>query len=124
MSTPTKPVLPALVGAIGAVFVLVTLDYLFLSSTLTLPEDGLVESLSALTFLIGSLAAAVAFWGARYRGARIVGAFTSAVALIAFLSEISFGRNIIAFYKEPVIYGKAIDGAHDFFSIAHGLLVA
>jgi len=127
MSTPARSirsVVYPLIGALCAVFVLTALDYLFLSSTLTLPEDGLVESLSALTYLAGSLAAAVAMWGAGHRAARIVGAFTLILASSAFLSEISFGRNLIVFYKEPVIYGKPIDGAHDFFSIAYGLLVA
>jgi hypothetical protein len=107
-----------------AVFILVILDYLFLSSELTLPEDGFVEWLSALTFLLGSLTAAVAIWTAAHRQARIVGALICTSALIAFLDELGFGQRTSTFrYEVPLIYGVPIDGVHDFFFLAYDKLV-
>ena len=112
-----------LVCTVFAVLVITILDYLFLSSALALPEDGFIESLSALAFLVSTVGAAAASWTAGHRGARIVAACIGTLALTAFLSEISFGRSTVAFYKEPVIYGKPIDAVHDLFFVAYEIFV-
>ena len=96
-SRQMRLVLFTLIGAMGAILVLVILDYFFLSSELTLPEDGFIESLSALTFLLGSVTAAVGMWTAAHRQARIVGALICASALIACLDEVSFGQRTSTF---------------------------
>jgi len=123
-SRQMRLVLLTLIGAMGAIFVLVVLDYFFLSSELTLPEDGFIESLSALTFLLGSVTAAVAIWTAAHRQARIVGALICVSALIACLDEVSFGQRTSAFaYEVPLIHGVPVDGVHDFLLLGYDELV-
>ena len=115
--------MPILAAAILAGFLFVVLDYVLLASALTREEDGLTESVSALTFLLAAVVACRAMWTSAAGGPRIVAAMIGASALLGFLDEISFGRTLVFRYREPVIYGKPIDGAHDFFSVGYDMLV-
>jgi hypothetical protein len=123
MQTRLVPV--TLLVAIFAAFVLTAFDYEYVSAASRLEEDGLTESVTALAFLLATLTAAAAIRTAVSRQTRIVAALMGTAALIAFLSEVSFGQRTAIFrYDAPTIRGTPIDAAHDLFSVAYELLRA
>jgi hypothetical protein len=122
MQTRVVPV--TLIAAIVAAFLLTAYDYTYLTSESRLVEDGLTESATALVFLLATIAAGTAAWTAVNRQTRVVAVLMGTAALVACLSELSFGQRTSAFeYEAPLINGTPIDAAHDLFSVAYELLV-
>jgi hypothetical protein len=113
----------ALIAAIVAAAALTFFDFAYLTAEQRLEEDGLTESVTALMFLLATLAAGVAIRTAVSRQARIVAGLIGASALIAFLSEVSFGQRTATFeYEAPLLRGTPIDAAHDLVSVGYVLL--
>jgi hypothetical protein len=78
-------------------------------------EDSLIENLSAILYLISLFMAFLfSLKITMYRKALIV---LSAVSLLGFLDELSFGERFFEL-KMLHIYGVKIDAAHDFFYLA------
>lgn len=86
-------------------------------------EDGLIEMLSAVAFLLAGLAGLRATLTARTSPARVVGLLICLTGFVGFLDEISFGQRIYWFEPyEP--YGIPIDAVHDLFTLAYAFLSA
>ena len=116
-------VLQVLIAAVAVVLILVLVDYVWWDSTLTLPEDGVMESLTAGVFLLGCVTAVGAFRRAANRQARTVAVLIGASALLAGLDEVSFGQRTAMFEYDPhVIRGVPIDAAHDVLVVGYEFL--
>jgi hypothetical protein len=75
-------------------------------------EDGLIENLSAVFYLISFFLGLLFFFKSNiHRKALII---ISAVGLLGFLDELSFGERLFGF-NMPQIHGVKIDAVHDFF---------
>lgn len=84
-----------------------------------LNEDSLIETLSAVFYLISFFLALLFFFKSNIHRKPLI--FISAVGLLGFLDELSFGERLFGF-NMPYIYGVKIDAAHDFFSLGYKVI--
>jgi hypothetical protein len=81
-----------------------------------LHEDSLIENLTAVLFLISFFIGFLfSIIGKIHRKGLII---VSAISLLGFLDEISFGERLFKLHM-PEIDGVKIDAAHDFFELAY-----
>ncbi len=80
-----------------------------------LNEDSLIENLSAGLYLISFCMGLLFFLKSKMRRKALI--VVSAVSLLGFLDELSFGERLFGL-DMPLIYGVKIDAAHDFIYLA------
>ena len=120
----TRIVVVTLIAIMGSV-ALTAFDYAYLTTEQRLQEDGLTESVTAVAFLLATLFAGGAMRTAVNRQTRVIAALMGTSALVAFLSEVSFGQRTSIFeYDAPLVRGTPIDAAHDFVSVGYVLLAS
>jgi hypothetical protein len=83
-------------------------------------EDGLIENLSAIFFLISFFLGLIFIFNNNIHRKALI--FISAVGLLGFLDELSFGESLFGF-NMPRIYGVKIDAVHDFFFLGYKVIM-
>jgi len=82
-------------------------------------EDSLIENLSAVFFLLSFFLSLLFFFKSNIHRKALI--LISAVGLLGFLDELSFGERLFGFNK-PEIHGVQIDGVHDFFDLGYTVI--
>ncbi len=82
-------------------------------------EDSLVENLSAFFYISTFFLSLLFFIKSKKRRKALI--IVSAVSLLGFLDEISFGERLFSL-NMPHIGGNKIDATHDFFSLGYKVI--
>ena len=81
-----------------------------------LDEDSLIENISAILYLVSFFIGL--FFFLKHERHRKALTAVSAISLLGFLDELSFGERHLGI-NGPLFYDVQIDGAHDFFYLAY-----